>query len=113
LAAGAGVGGGLGVGSYNSDMAVIHISEAEVAGDVPGLVARVLAGEEVVIDSMAGSVKVVQADAPVGRSLTETIALMRADTDKRGYPLTMDDDFADDMEEIIRNRKPAERSAWD
>jgi hypothetical protein len=43
-------------------MAVIHISEAEVAGDVPGLVARVLAGEEVVIDSMAGSVKVVQAD---------------------------------------------------
>jgi antitoxin (DNA-binding transcriptional repressor) of toxin-antitoxin stability system len=94
-------------------MAVVHISEAEVAGDVPGLVARVLAGEEIVIDSKAGCVKVVPAAAPVGRPLSEIIARLRADTKERGYPLYMDDDFADDMEEIIRNRKPADRSAWD
>jgi antitoxin (DNA-binding transcriptional repressor) of toxin-antitoxin stability system len=94
-------------------MAVIHISEAEVAGDVPGLVARVLAGEEVVIDSMAGSVKIVPVAAAVGRPISEIIDGLRAREKERGYPLTMDDDFADDMEEIIRNRKPADRSAWD
>jgi len=56
------------------NMAVIHISEAEATRDFAGLLARVRAGEEVVIDA---SLPVIlrAAVAPRGRLISESIAL--------------------------------------
>jgi hypothetical protein len=48
-----------------------------------------------------------------GRSLSECLALAKKHAEELGYEPVMDADFAADMEEIIHNRKPADRSAWD
>jgi antitoxin (DNA-binding transcriptional repressor) of toxin-antitoxin stability system len=94
-------------------MATIHISEADAASDFAGLMARVRAGMEVVIESGAQPVAVLRAAAPPRRSISESIALAEARSRELGYRPAMDSEFATDMEEIIRNRKPRDTSAWD
>jgi antitoxin (DNA-binding transcriptional repressor) of toxin-antitoxin stability system len=96
-------------------MATIHISEAEAAGDFAGLMARVRAGEEVVIESDARAVAVVR---PAGdefrpRLLSESIALAKKHAQELGDEPRMDPEFAADLEEIIRNRRPWNPPAWE
>jgi antitoxin (DNA-binding transcriptional repressor) of toxin-antitoxin stability system len=94
-------------------MAVTHISEAEAVRDFAALLTRVRAGEEIVIESDAAPVAILRPAAPPRRSISESIALDQAWTRELGYEPVMDADFAADMEEIIRNRKPRDTSAWD
>jgi len=95
-------------------MAVTHIPETEAARDLAGLLARVRAGEEIVIEREASPDVVLRvADEPRGRLLSESIALAEAHAKKLGYEPRMDPDFAADLEEIIRNRKPRDTSAWE
>jgi antitoxin (DNA-binding transcriptional repressor) of toxin-antitoxin stability system len=94
-------------------MAVIHISEGEAARDLPGLLARVRAGTEIIIESDTQPAAVLRAAAPPRRSISESIALAEARTKELGYKPVMDAGFAADLEEIIRNRKPRDTSAWD
>lgn len=94
-------------------MAVIHISEDDAARDFAGLMARVRAGAEIVIESDARPVAVVRAVDPPRRTLSESIALAEAHSRELGYAPVMDSEFAADLEEIIRNRKPRDTSAWD
>jgi antitoxin (DNA-binding transcriptional repressor) of toxin-antitoxin stability system len=113
-------------------MATIHIPEAEAARDLPGLLARVRAGEEVVIVNETGPPVVLRvAVEPAGRllseaielakkhadelprrSISESIALAEARSQELGYKPVMDAGFASDLEEIIRTRKPRDTSAW-
>lgn len=95
------------------NMAVIHISEADAARDFAGLMARVRAGVEVVIDGASPAVKLSVVGARPGRLLSESIALAEAHSKELGYEPVMDEAFAADMEDIIRNRKPRDTSAWD
>jgi prevent-host-death family protein len=95
-------------------MAIIHISEAEAVADFAGLLARVRAGEEIVIESNAQPVAVLRSVAePRGRLLSVSIALAEAHANEVGYEPVMDSGFAADLEEIIRNRKPRDLSAWE
>ncbi|MGI8771552.1 MAG: hypothetical protein ACR2JE_08945 [Acidobacteriaceae bacterium] len=94
-------------------MAVIHISEAEAARDFPGLMARVRAGAEIVIESGTYPVAVIHTADPPRRSISESIALAEARSKELGYKPVMDAAYAADMEEIVRNRKPRNTSAWD
>lgn len=95
-------------------MAVTHIPETEAARDLSGLLARVRAGEEIVIEREASPAVVLRvADEPRGRLLSESIALAEAHAKELGYEPRMDPDFAADLEEIIRNRKPRDTSAWE
>jgi antitoxin (DNA-binding transcriptional repressor) of toxin-antitoxin stability system len=94
-------------------MATIHISADEAARDFAGLLDRVRAGAEIVIEDGPRTVAVLHAPTPPRRSISESIALAEARTKELGYKPVMDDDFAADLEERIRNRKPADRSAWD
>jgi antitoxin (DNA-binding transcriptional repressor) of toxin-antitoxin stability system len=94
-------------------MATIHISEADAARDFAGLMARVRAGVEVVIDDASPAVKLSIIAARPGRLLSESIALAEAHAKELGYEPVMDAEFAADMEEIVRNRKPRDTSAWD
>ena len=94
---------------------VIHISEEEAGRDFPGLMARVRAGAEVVIESDARAVAVVR---PVGeafrpRLLSESIALAKKHAEELGFEPRMDADFAADLEEIIRSRRPWNPPAWE
>ena len=94
-------------------MATIHISEAEAARDFAGLMARVRAGVEVVIDDASPAVKLSLVAERRGRLLSESIALAEAHAKEFGYEPVMDAEFAADMEEIIRNSKPRDTTAWD
>lgn len=95
-------------------MAVTHIAETEAARDLAGLLARVRAGEEIVIERESSPAVVLRvADEPRGRLLSESIALAEAHAKELGYEPRMDPDFAADLEEIIRNRKPRDTSAWE
>ncbi len=96
-------------------MAVIRISEAEAARDFAGLLARVRAGAEIVIESDARAVAVMR---PAGnefrpRLLSESIALAKQHAQELGHEPRMDPEFAADLEEIIRNRKPWNPPAWE
>jgi antitoxin (DNA-binding transcriptional repressor) of toxin-antitoxin stability system len=95
-------------------MATIHISEADAYRDFAGLLARVRAGAEVVIEDAASPAVVLRtAVEPRGRRLSESIALAEAHAKELGYEPVMDAEFAADLEEIIANRKPRDTSAWD
>jgi len=91
---------------------VIHISEEEAARDFASLLARVRAGVEIVIESATHPAAVLRAAEPQRRSISESIALAEARTKELGYKPVMDAGFAADLEEIIRNRKPRDTSAW-
>ena len=96
------------------NMATIHISEAEAARDFAGLMARVRAGAEIVIEKEASPAVVLRvAVEPRGRLLSESIALAEAHANEMGFEPVMDPEFAADLEEIVRNRKPRDTSAWD
>lgn len=95
-------------------MAVTHIPEGDAARDFAALLARVRAGEEIVIEKDSSPDVVLRVfHEPRGRLLSESIALAKKHAQKLGYEPRMDPDFAADLEEIIRNRKPWNPPAWE
>jgi prevent-host-death family protein len=83
-------------------MATFRVSEAEAARDFAGLLARVRAGAEIVIESDSRPVAVLHSPLPVQRTLEEAIALLPEDSSA-----TMGEDFARDVEEAIAfHREP-------
>ena len=53
------------------------------------------------------------AAAPVRRTISECIALAEAHEKETGDAPVLDADFAADVEEIVRNRKPWNPLTWD
>ena len=93
---------------------VIHMSETEAASDLASLLDRVSAGAEVIIERDSRPVAIVRpAEAPQGRLLSESIALAEAHAKELGHEPTLDPDFAADVREIIKSRKPRNLPAWD
>jgi len=92
---------------------VIHISEAEAAGDFAALMARVRAGAEVVIQSGERPVAVLHAAEPVRRTISECIALAKAHEEETGKAPVLDPDFAKDVEEILSHRRPWNPPKWE
>jgi antitoxin (DNA-binding transcriptional repressor) of toxin-antitoxin stability system len=96
---------------------VIHISEAEAANDFAAVLARVRAGAEIVIEGREPIVIVRAGEAhaePVrGRLLSESIALAKAHEEETGKAPVLNPDFAADVEEIVKNRKPWNPPAWE
>jgi antitoxin (DNA-binding transcriptional repressor) of toxin-antitoxin stability system len=88
---------------------VIRVSEAEAASDFAGLLARVRAGAQVVIESGQLPVAVIHAPVPPRRSISECIALLPEDS-----TATIDAEFARDVEAAVEShREPLEPPAWD
>jgi antitoxin (DNA-binding transcriptional repressor) of toxin-antitoxin stability system len=94
---------------------VIHISEAEAANDFARVMTRVRGGAEVIIERDSKPIAVVRAIADEFRPrlLSESIALAKKHAQELGYEPRMDPEFAADLEEIIRNRKPWNPPAWE
>ena len=85
---------------------MLHVSEADAVRDMASILQRVRAGSEVVIERDAQPFAVVRAAAPVRRTISECIALAKAHEEHAGQAPTLDADFAADLEEIVRNRRP-------
>lgn len=92
---------------------VIHISEAEAVSEFASLLSRVRAGAEVVIERDAQPVAVIQPLQPVRRTISECIALAKAHEEEMATAPILDPDFADDVEEVLRRRRPWNPPAWE
>jgi antitoxin (DNA-binding transcriptional repressor) of toxin-antitoxin stability system len=91
----------------------IRVSEAEAVSDFAGLLARVRAGAEVVVESGKMPVAVIHAPAAPHRTLSECIALAKAHEAETGEAPVLDADFAADMEDILKHRSTWNPSAWE
>lgn len=90
-------------------MATIRISEADAARDFAGLLARVRAGAEIVIESGTASVAILRTATPPRRSIEECIALLPEDS-----TATIDEDFARDVQEAVAaHPEPLNPPVWD
>jgi len=91
------------------DMAVLHISEAELARDLAAVLDRVQAGAEIVIERNARPVAVLRAAEPRRRRLSEILAALPEDS-----TATIDPDFAADVQVFIdSHREPLRPPDWD
>jgi antitoxin (DNA-binding transcriptional repressor) of toxin-antitoxin stability system len=95
------------------DPQVLHVNEAEAVRDLAAILKRVQAGAEVVIERNAQPLAVIRAAAPVRRTISECIALAEAHENETGQAPVLDPDFAEDVEAIVRNRKPWNPPSWD
>ena len=78
--------------------------------DFGALLERVQAGAEVVIERDAQPLAVIRAAAPARRTISERIALAGSHEKETGQSPVLDPDFAADVEEIVRNRRPWTRA---
>src|SRR5579863_7555769 len=88
--------------AYNPCMAkdTVHISATQAAQNFPAILARVQAGVEVIIEQGDKPVAVVSPPPPRhGRLLSEAIAM----AESRGSSVTLDVDFAKDLEDVIKS----------
>ena len=91
---------------------VVHVSEVDVARDLATILQRVQTGVEVIIERDAQPLAVIRAAAPARRTISECIALAEAHEKETGNAPVLDADFAADVEEIVRNRKPWNPPTW-
>jgi antitoxin (DNA-binding transcriptional repressor) of toxin-antitoxin stability system len=95
------------------DMAALHISEAELARDLHAVLEQVRRGGEVVVEQDHLPVAVLRPAEQPGRLLSESIAIARQREIEFGAAAVLDADFAEDMEDIVRNRQLWNATSWD
>jgi antitoxin (DNA-binding transcriptional repressor) of toxin-antitoxin stability system len=92
------------------DEMTLRLTEAELARDLHGVLAKVQEGVEVVIEQDSRPVAVIKAPAKKGRIISEVIAALEAS----GANAVLDEDFGHDVEEGIRGRRhPWNPPSWD
>jgi antitoxin (DNA-binding transcriptional repressor) of toxin-antitoxin stability system len=94
-------------------MATTHISAADAVRDFDGLLARIQTGETIVIERECLPVAVVSAPELKARRLSEIVADLQRDEAAMTDVPVLDPEFAEVVEERIRNRKPRDLSRWD
>lgn len=95
------------------NMAQVHMTEAELARDLHAVLEKVRQGVEIVVDRNDQPVAVIKPPQPIRRTLSDLIRLAEQREKERGYAVTLDPDFAADVEEIVRARKPWTPRPWD
>ena len=95
------------------DMAQVHISEAELARDLHAVLEKVRQGAEVIVEHSHQPLVVLRAVEPKRRTISDCIALAELRDKERGYSVTLDPEFAAEVEQIVHDRKPWNPSSWD
>jgi antitoxin (DNA-binding transcriptional repressor) of toxin-antitoxin stability system len=91
-------------------MSTVRMDENEVAADFAGVLEKIRNGDEVIVERNHQPIAVIQAPKRSGRLLSECIALAKA----RGSTATLDEGFAKDVEDGIRERsKPWNPPSWE
>jgi hypothetical protein len=92
----------------------MRITEAELARDVRAVLEKIERGSEVIIEREDHRpLAVVKQPQPVGREISECIALAKAYEEKLGYAPVPDEDFAGDVQESIDAHREPIRNVWD
>jgi hypothetical protein len=95
-------------------MATFRITEAELARDLHGVLAKVQEGAEVIVEQDHRPVAVIKLPQGPGRKIGECIALAKAYEEKLGYAPVPDAGFAADVQVAIdAYREPLRPTGWD
>lgn len=90
-------------------MEPLHITEGDLARDLPSILKRVETGAEIIIERDAQPVAVIRPAEPTRRKISECIAMMPPHS-----TATIDPDFARDVEAAVAaHREPLEPPDWD
>jgi len=106
----AGEGGPLSVSPARRE---ICISEEEATNDFAGVLACVQASITVIIQHEGRPVAVVHPAGPEQRTISECIALAKVHEDETGEAPILDQDFAVDVEIILKDREAWNPPAWE
>ena len=87
-------------------MAQVRMTEAEVSSDFAAVLQKIGHGEEVVVDRNGKPVAIIKSAEQEPLGLSELIALAGQREKERGFEITLDEDYAADLEQIVRERKP-------
>ena len=91
-------------------MATVHMSEAEVARDLHAVLDKVRQGVEIVIEQDHRPVAVIRARHRSGRPIAEILR----EAKERNSAVTLDEDFGDDLEQIVAaHQQPWTPTSWD
>ena len=94
---------------YDGVVAVLHISETELARDLASALDRVQGGEEIVIERDQKAIAVIRPAEPRRRKLSEIVAALPKES-----TATLDADFAADVQSFIdRHREPLNPPEWE
>ena len=85
---------------YDRRVAVLHISETELARDLHAVLEQVRLGSEVVVEQDHRPIAIMKPAAATARTMSEIIRAMEAS----GASGMVDEDFASDVEEGIAAR---------
>jgi hypothetical protein len=92
----------------------LRIAEAELVRDVRAVLENVERGNEVIIEREDHRpLAVMKQPEPVGRKISECIALAKAYEEKLSYAPVPDADFARDVQEGIDAHREPIRNVWD
>jgi hypothetical protein len=87
-------------------MAQVHLTEAEVSRDFTAVLRKVGRGEEIIMGRSGHIVAVIRQADDKPTTLSGLIARAEEREVARGYAVTLDEDFAADVEQIVREREP-------
>ena len=95
-------------------MAQLHMTEAELARDLHGVLERVQQGLEVVIEQDHRPIAVIKTPQGPGRSIDDCITLAKAYEERLGYAPVPDPDFAKDVQAAVdAHRESLSLPSWD
>jgi hypothetical protein len=96
------------------DVETLRITEAELARDISGVLAKVREGAEVIVEQDHRAVAVIKTPQGPGRQLSECIALAKAFEAQLGYAPVPDADFTADAQAAVdAHREPLSPPSWD
>ncbi len=91
-------------------MATVRITEAELARDIRGVLAKVKDGIEVIVEQDHRPVAVIRPPQRSGRPISEIIRQAK----ERNSTVTLDPDFGKDLEAIIAShQQPWNPPSWE
>ena len=90
-------------------MEPLHMTDAEVTRDFAAVLEKIRHGAEIVVEQDQRPVAIIAPVRGPGRPIDECIAQARA----RGSEVSLDQSFAQDLEDVIASRRPLDTSPWD
>jgi antitoxin (DNA-binding transcriptional repressor) of toxin-antitoxin stability system len=95
-------------------MAQVHMTEAEVSGNFGTVLKKVGHGEEIVVDRDGQPVAIIRPPAErKPRTFSQLSTLAGQREKERGFAVTLDENYAADIEQIVRERKPWAPRSWE
>ena len=94
-------------------MVHVQMTEAEVTNDFSAALRKIGQHEGVVVDRDGRPIAFIKVALPQPRPLSELIELATERERVRGYAITLDEDYASDVEQIVSEREPLTPISWE